>query len=390
MLHELVIDDLLLIASARLQLAPGLNVITGETGAGKTLLAQALGLLMGQKADADLVRSGASRALVQAVFADGDREVIVGREIPREGRSRSFLDGLYSSAAAVEQTVRDRVAFYGQLEHARLLHLERQVDLLDASAPDQLPALLETYQAAFTETRVLEGRLRDLRAAAGERAREAGLLEFQVQEIEAAAPQPGEDEQLITERARQRNAEKLLERVGGALVLLEGEAEGLALDQLRAARRLVDEAAALDPSLSAAAERLQALSAELEDAAYGLVAYVEALDTDAERRDAVERRHDVLQALKRKYGATIEDVLEYQARSSERLAALRGEQADEEGLAAALAESRERAVRAASRLSTARRRRAVPFAEMVTGELQSLAMPHARFEVRLEERALSR
>jgi DNA repair protein RecN (Recombination protein N) len=386
MLRELAIDDLLLIASARLQFAPGLNVITGETGAGKTLLAQALGLLMGQKADAGLVRSRASRALVQAVFADGDREVMVGREIPREGRSRSFLDGLYSSAAAVEQAVRDRVAFYGQLEHARLLHLERQVDLLDASAPQELPALVETYLEAFTEARALEARLRDLRAAAGEREREAELLAFQVLEIEAAAPQPGEDEQVSAERARQRNAEKLLERVGGALMLLEGEAEGVALDQVRAARRLVDEAAALDPALAAAAERLAALSAELEDAAYGLAAYVEALDTDAERRDAVERRHDVLQTLKRKYGGTIADVLEYQARSSERLAGLRGEQADEEGLATTLAESRERAVQAASRLSAARRRQAAPFAETVAGELQELAMPHARFEVRLEPR----
>lgn len=386
MLAELVIDDLLLIASARLQLAPGLNVITGETGAGKTLLAQALGLLMGQKASGELVRAGAGRTLVQAVFHDGGRDLAVGREIPREGRTRAFLDGMLSSAGAVEQAVRDRVAFYGQLEHARLLHLERQVDLLDASAPAELPALLASYQKEFVAACELEARLSNLQAAADERAREAQLLEFQVQEIEAAAPLPGEDEELAVERARQRNAEKLLERVGGALTLLSGETEAVALDQLRAARRLVDEAAALDPSLEMPSARLQSLAAELEDATYGLQAYLEALDADPQRRDAVERRHDVLQALKRKYGADVEHVLQYQTQASERLAELRGAQADAQSVQVELAAARDRTLAAAAALTAARRDRSASFAAQVGAELRALATPHARFEVRLKPR----
>jgi DNA repair protein RecN (Recombination protein N) len=385
-LAELVIDDLLLIASARLELAPGLNVITGETGAGKTLLAQAVGLLMGQKADADLVRAGAARARVQAIFVEEDRDLAVGREIPRDGRARAFLDGLQSSVAAVEQAVRTRVAFYGQLEHARLLHLERQVDLLDASAPAELPALLRSFQNEHAVAREIETRLRGLQSAAEERRREAELLSFQVQEIEAAAPRPGEDEQLATERTRQRNAEKLLERAGGALSLLAGEAESVALDQIRAARRLTDEAAALDESLAPSAVRLQSLGAELEDVAYGLQDYIEKLDSDPQHRDAVERRYDVLQTLKRKYGATVDEVLRYQAQASERLGALQGEQADAEGLRAELGTARTRALAAAELLSAARRRRAAPFADEVAREMGALAMPHARFEVRLEPR----
>jgi DNA repair protein RecN (Recombination protein N) len=120
MLAELAIDDLVLIARARLQFSPGLNVITGETGAGKTLLAQAIGLLMGQKGGEDLIRPGAGRALVQALFESGDETLAVARELPRGGRSRAHRDGMLASAASVEEMLRRRVAFYGQLEQAKL------------------------------------------------------------------------------------------------------------------------------------------------------------------------------------------------------------------------------------------------------------------------------
>lgn len=394
MLAELTIDDLLLIAAARLRFAPGLNVITGETGAGKTLLAQALGLLMGQRAGPDLVRAGASSAVVQAVFEDAGatrqasaaHEVAVGREIPVEGRSRAFLDGRFSSAAAVEEVVRERVAFYGQLEHAHLLHLERQMDLLDASAPAVLPALAEEYRRAYAAARELERRLEKAQAEAQERTREAGLLDFQIAEIDDAAAGPGEDEELAAERRRQRHAEKLLERVGGALTLLTGESESAGLDQIRSARQLVDEAAAIDPTVRPLAERLLAAAAELEDTAYALQDYVESLDTDAERRDAVERRHDVLQGLKRKYGSTIAEVLAYRDTASARLEALRAEQADAEGLEERLAAARELALAAGGRLSAARREHAGALAAQVSAELHALAMPHARFDVALTSR----
>ena len=137
MLAELSIDDLVLIAAARLEFSPGLNVITGETGAGKSLLAQAIGLLMGQKGGDELVRPGAARALVQALFENGDETLAVARELPRGGRSRARMDGLLSSAAAVEEALRRRLAFYGQLEHTRLLQLERQLDLLDGAVADE-------------------------------------------------------------------------------------------------------------------------------------------------------------------------------------------------------------------------------------------------------------
>jgi DNA repair protein RecN (Recombination protein N) len=383
MLAELSIDDLVLIARARLRFAPGLNVITGETGAGKSLLAQAVGLLMGQKGSDDLVRSGAERAVVQAVFEDGEETLAVARELPSGGRSRAFINGLASSAAAVEEALRERVAFYGQLEHARLLHLDRQLDLLDAAAADVIAPLAAAYEQAYQQARDLERRLNEREQLERDRDRELDLLRFQVNEIEKAQVQPGEDERLAVERERLRHGEKLLERVGAAITLLAGETEASALDGLRGGRRLLADAAALDASLATLAERLDAVAAETEDIELALRAYVDELDADPGHRDAVELRHDQLQALKRKYGASADKVLEYLDTSRERLSVLERSQADEGELRRQLGEAKTAALAAAMRLSAARTGAAPGFAQSVQQELRALSMPHARFEVSL-------
>jgi DNA repair protein RecN (Recombination protein N) len=386
MLAELSIDDLVLIARARLQFAAGLNVITGETGAGKTLLAQAIGLLLGQKGDEDLIRPGASRALVQALFESGDESLAVARELPRGGRSRAHLDGLLSSAAAIEEALRTRIAFYGELEHTRLLQLERQLDILDAAEPQVIAPLAAEYGAAFAKAQGRARELDRLREEGRDRAREIDLLEFQVDEIEAAQVEPGEDGRVAQERERLRHAGKLLERVGGALSLLSGDRESAALDGLRAAQRLLSEASALDPTLDVLAGRTDALSAEAEDVAISLRDYVDALDADPAHRDALELRHDKLQALKRKYGGSADEVLTYLAEAQERLAALHQFEADEGELATGVAVAQAAAVAAAGRLSEARERVTPGFARRVAEELRELAMPHATFAVELRRR----
>ena len=386
MLAELSIDDLVLIAAARLEFAPGLNVITGETGAGKTLLAQAIGLLLGQKAGEELVRPGADRALVQALFeSDGDT-LAVAREIPRRGRSRAHMDGLLSSAAAVEEALRARLAFYGQLEHTRLLQLERQLDLLDGAAPAELAPLQDAYAAAFEEARSLSRRLLELRGAGRERQREIDMLRFQVGEIEDAGVEPGEDEKLVQDRERLRHAGKLLERAGGALNLLAGENEAAALDAVRVAQRLVGEAAALDEALAPAAQRLDGLAAELDDLAAVLRDYLDGLDEDPARRDALEHRYDRLRSLMRKYGTSADEVLAYAGTSRERLAALEEFEADEEALTGRVDQAQQAAQAAAARLSTARRRLAPQVAARVEQELRGLAMPHATFTITVSPR----
>jgi DNA repair protein RecN (Recombination protein N) len=386
MLAELSIDDLVLIAAARLEFSPGLNVITGETGAGKSLLAQAIGLLLGQKAGDELVRPGSDRALVQALFEAGDEELAVAREIPRGGRSRARMDGLVSSAAAVEDALRRRLAFYGQLEHTKLLQLERQLDLLDGAAADAVEPLKRAYVEAYARARTLTRELDDLRGAGRDRERELDMLRYQVDEIEAAGVEPGEDARLAAERERARHAGKLLERTGSALALLAGESEAAALDGVRVAQRLVDEAALLDGSLGPFAERLGVLTAELDDLAAALRDYIDALDVDAAHRDALELRHDKLKALMRKYGGSADEVLAYLEEARGRLAALEEFAADEESLTARVAASQEAAVAAAGRLSAVRRRLAPEVAAHVEEELRGLAMPHATFVVEVTPR----
>ena len=386
MLAELSIDDLVLIAEARLEFSPGLNVITGETGAGKSLLAQAIGLLLGQKGGDELVRPGASRALVQALFeTEGAETLAVARELPRGGRSRSHLDGIYSSAAAVEEALRSRLAFYGQLEHTRLLQLERQLDLLDAAA-DAVAPLLAEYTVAYDAARTLTRELADLRGAGREREREIEMLRYQAAEIDAAGLEPGEDGRLAAERERLRHAGKLLERAGGAVGLLAGESEAAALDAVRVAQRLVAEAAALDAALEPAAERLDGVAAELDDIAAALRAYLDDLDVDPSHRDALELRFDKVKALMRKYGASADEVLEYGRVAHERLARLEASEAGEEELARRAGEAQQAALAAAGRLTAARCEAAPVIAARVESELRGLAMPHASFGIVVEPR----
>ncbi len=386
MLAELSIDDLVLIAAARLEFSPGLNVITGETGAGKSLLAQAIGLLMGQRGGDELVRPGAARALVQALFENGDDALAVARELPRGGRSRARMDGLLSSAAAVEDALRRRLAFYGQLEHTRLLQLERQLDLLDGAVADDVEPLKVAYAAAYARARALTRELDDLRGAGRDRERELDMLRYQVAEIEAAEVEPGEDERLAVDRERARHAGKLLERTGGALALLAGESEAAALDGVRVAQRLVDEAALLDESVAPLAERLGALTVELDDLAAALRDYIDGLDVDAAHRDALEFRFDKLKGLMRKYGGSADEVLAFLESARTRLSALEEFAADEESLVTRVKAAQDGAVAGAARLSQARRRFAPQVSGRIEEELRSLAMPHATFVIEVAPR----
>ncbi len=386
MLAELAIDNLVLIAEARLEFCPGLNVITGETGAGKTLLAQAIGLLMGQKGGEELIRPGADRALVQALFETDEGSLAVARELPRGGRSRARLDGLMSSAAAVEDALQQRLAFYGQLEHTRLVQLEQQLRLLDGAAPETLGPLLGEYTAAYEGARARERTLAALRATRGERERELDMLRFQVDEIRQARLEPGEDLHLARERERLRHAGKLVERASGALALLAGEQEGAALDALRVAQRLVDEAAALDETLAPAAERLVALNVELDDVAAHLRAYLDDLDVDPAQRDAIELRHDKVRSLLRKYGDSADAVIAYGEAAQRRLLEIEDTAAGEDEAEAALRAAEERALTAAASLSAERRLLAPLIAARIEEELHRLAMPHARFAIALSSR----
>jgi DNA repair protein RecN (Recombination protein N) len=288
----------------------------------------------------------------------------------------------------VEAALRERVAFYGQLEHARLLQLDRQLDLLDAWVGPTVAALLADYGAAWSAAQELSRELDSLRMAGHDREREIDFLRFQVNEIETAAVEPGEDERLKAERERLRHSEKLVERVGGAIALLADESAGGGLDALRAGERLVAEAAGLDAALADSAARLAGLTAETDDLLDVLRSYLDDLDVDPAHRDAVETRYGQLRLLARKYGGSADAIIATAAAASERLLALERLEADESDLVARRDEARARALAVAARLSAARATAAPEFAASVAAELRGLAMPHVRFEVELQARGV--
>ena len=287
MLAELCIDDLVLIAAARLEFSPGLNVITGETGAGKTLLAQAIGLLMGQKGGDELVRPGADRALVQALFESGEDELAVARELPRGGRSRARIDGLLSCAAAVEEALRERLAFYGQLEHTRLLQLERQLDLLDGAVADEVEPLRGGATPRRTPMRARSPA--SWTSCAGPAATaSASSTCCASRSTRSRRPlwSPARTSGSPWSASGRGTPASCSSASAAPSTLLAGETEAAALDGVRVAQRLVDEAALLDEALAPVAQRLGALTAELDDLAAVLRDYLD----DARRRPGAPRR----------------------------------------------------------------------------------------------------
>ncbi|MGD0998545.1 MAG: DNA repair protein RecN, partial [Thermoleophilia bacterium] len=247
-------------------------------------------------------------------------------------------------------------------------------------------ALLDDYGAAWSAAQGLSRELVALRSAGRDRERELDLLRFQIDEIEAAAVEPGEDELLKAERERLRHSEKLVERVGGAVALLSDESSAGGLDALRTAARLLAEAEGLDPALAAAAARIAGLTAEADDLLGVLRAYLDDLDVDPAHRDAVELRYDQLSLLARKYGGSADAVIAHAAAASERLVALERLAADESDLAARLDRAQSQAAALAARLSAARAAAAPAFGAGVADELRGLAMPHVRFDVILQPR----
>ena len=336
----------MLIAEARLELAPGLNVITGETGAGKTLLTQGIGLLLGQKGEESLVRPGCEQALVQAVF-DDDGETHLGGapHHPQAGARAPFSTASCRRCPRSRRRCASGSPFTGSSSTPACCSSTASST---CSTPGQAPsvaALLADYGAAWATLQALSRELVALRGEGRDRDHEVDLLRFQIGEIEAAAVEPGEDERLKVERERLRHAEKLVERVGGAAALLSDESSGGGLDALRTAERLLAEAESLDPALADAAARLAALAAEADDVLAVLRDYLDDLDVDPAHRDAVELRYDQIRLLARKYGGSADAIIAYAAAASERLVVLERLVADESDLVARLEAAQARARR---------------------------------------------
>jgi DNA repair protein RecN (Recombination protein N) len=401
-LHELRVENLLLIERAELVLGPGLNVLTGETGAGKTVLAHALDLLLGGRPRPGIVRPGASEAYVEGVLAlpaalrealadrlpDGADELVLARRVSAEGRTRAYLGGRSATAADLQEIGGALVSFYGQHEHRRLTLASAQLEILDGFCGAEQAARREAYAAAWARERAVRGELEELQARAGARDRELDLLEWELEEIDRAEPRVEEEAELRAERERLRHVEALMGAAAGGVEALAGE-EGGGATALAAAAGALDGARGVDAALDALADRAAALAVEAEDLAAELRRYADGVEAARERAgalDEVEERLALLDRLKRKHGGTLEAVLAHAETCRRRREELIGAEEALEGAQARLEAARAELARRAEELSAARRRAAGDLAATVRERLAALAMEGASFEVRLSAR----
>jgi DNA repair protein RecN (Recombination protein N) len=388
-LRELHISGLGVIADLELELAPGLNVLTGETGAGKTMVTVGLLLALGERGSASLVREGAPAARVQARFdaIDGagdwaeDGEVILARSIARDGRSTARIGGQLATASALAELGRGLVEHHGQGQTQRLLAPGVQSGFLDRYAGDAHLVALAAYREAHDRLRSVATELGELREAARGRERELDLLAYQVHEIEAVGPRDGETEELTAEEGRLAHVERLMEQASAAERSLTGE-EGIG-DAVASLASVLEGAADLDPSAREVADRARGLAAEIAELSRDVRTYGEALLPDPERLETVRARLADLKQLQRKYGPTDADVSAFLAEASERLRTLAGAEDRIEELEMELAAATGVAADRARTVSAGRSSAAPALQEAVRGELEELGMPGAVFDTRL-------
>ncbi|MEV0601373.1 DNA repair protein RecN [Streptomyces sp. NPDC050315] len=405
-LEEMRIRSLGVIDDAVVELSPGFTAVTGETGAGKTMVVTSLGLLLGGRADPALVRIGAKAAVVEGRITVGpdapaavraeeagaeldDGALLISRTVSAEGRSRAHVGGRSVPVGLLGELADDLVAVHGQTDQQGLLRPARQRQALDRYAGDAVSVPLEKYTAAYRRLRDVATELDELTTKARERAQEADLLRFGLEEISAVEPQAGEDTELAAEAERLGHAEALASAATAAHAALAGnpeDPEGVEATTLVAgAHRALEAVRSHDAALAGLTDRLGEIGILMSDVAGELASYADGLDADPLRLAAVEERRAALTGLTRKYGEDIAAVLAWAEESAARLAELEGDDdrigeltAERDALRAELGEL-------AQALTDARTASAERFAAAVTTELAELAMPHARVSVEISQ-----
>ncbi|WP_066525805.1 DNA repair protein RecN [Corynebacterium bouchesdurhonense] len=422
MLAEISIQNLGVIPSASAELSSGLTVLTGETGAGKTMVVTGLRLLTGGRADASRVRSGAAEAVVEGAFStvglgegarervaqlaagagaeeDENGEYVVTRSVKATGRSKAHLGGRTVPAATLAEVTEPLLTIHGQNDQLRLMSPDQQLAALDRFDPE-IQAVLAGYREVYTEWRRAARELKERTERKLELAQEVDRLRFAIEEIDAVAPAEGEEEELVAAVNRLQDVDALREAAAGALAAIDGSEAagalgGLSGSEEAAASTLVGQAAdglagSSDPSLKDLGARLREVSAVLGDVSVELGGYLEALPSDPGELDRLLQRQQELKTLTRKYAPDVAGVIAWRAKAGKRLGKIDTSDGAVEKLKKRVAELEGELAARAGRLSAAREAAAEALGAAVTDELHGLAMPKARLEVHVERAAYSR
>ncbi len=399
MLFQLNITDFAIIKHLDLSLREGLNTVSGETGAGKSIIINAINLILGGRSSADLIRTGCDEAVVEGLFVfpdnppglnkilveEGisfDNELLIKRVISREGRNKVFVNGSLSTLQMLSRLGPRLISISGQYEHQLLLRPDNHLFLLDdfSGLEDERVGLggkFERYQTLKEKLRAMEKEI----VAQKERGE---LVRFQIQEIEATNPVPGEDEILADEKSRLQHAEELLGIVSEGYQTLY-EKDDSVLASVARCTKTMEKGAGIDRELGAIRDSLAEIAVEVEDASFALRDFRKAIQIDPQRLEQVLERLEILTRLKRKYGATLEDVLQFKDGLASKMFDLEENRAKRAKLREELQEAQVELMQRARILSQKRRKGAVVFKEAVEKELHQLHMKETEFEVRFED-----
>jgi DNA repair protein RecN (Recombination protein N) len=401
MLIELRIENLLLIERAELRLGPGLNAITGETGAGKTILAHSFDLLMGGRARSGIVRPGATEAYVEGVFdlpeglledpelaeiaerlPEGSAELVIGRRVSATGRTSAFLGGRAAAAPDLQILGSRLLAFYGQHEHRKLTLSSAQLETLDGFAGERHLERRRAYREAHAEVVNLQRELEGIREREGARVRDLDLLRFELDEIVEAQPDADEEQELATERDRLRHAEFLRAAATEALAAVSGDGDaGGAAEAMGSAEVALGAREGVDPALDALAVTARGLRVELQELAVELRGYAEGIEGEPGGLEQIEERLEVLERLKRKHGGSIEAVVAHAEHCRAEIDAIEGAGETAERLEAELADAMRTRTDLAGGLSEVRAKSAKRLERLIAKELDQLGMSGAKLEV---------
>lgn len=404
MLSQLYIKNVAVISEASIGLQPGLNVFTGETGAGKTILIGAINAVLGERVSKEMIRTGETRATISALFTGlspaaeqalaeagypvEENAVLIHREISADGKSSCKIDGRPATAAILRSVSALLINVHGQHDNQQLLSPQKHLGFIDSYG--ELDGLVREYQAAYRDYMLVRRELASVNTDEAQKAHRIDLLSYQVNEIEAAELQPGEEEELRAQRKLIQNSLHVTQALGGSLAILEGGEEVPSLTSLLSElAENMTQAANYMEAAQPIAERLTDISYELEGFPGEIQDLIDHFDCDPSQLDAIERRLDTIYNLKKKYGSSIEEILEFGARAAAELEEIETSDIRIEKLSAQLSSLEEKARSQAERLTQARTKAAKLFVKAVQGELIFLDMPSVQLSVCQEHKEMS-